>query len=43
MSDEQVGCKWVNVSSGTGLLGVVPHNGPLNGCMCVYVCASSSD
>ena len=44
MSDEQVGCEWVTVSSGTGLprqsrpTEVVPAKGPLNGCVCVCVC-----
>ena len=31
MSDDQDGCEWVNVSSGTG-------QRPLNGCVCVYGC-----
>jgi len=34
MSDDQDGCEWVNVSSGTGLPGEVPDQGPLNGCVC---------
>ena len=35
MSDDQDGCEWVSVSSGTGLLRVVPDRRPLNGCVCV--------
>jgi len=35
MSDDQDGCEWVNVSSGTGLPGVVPDKRQLNGCVCV--------
>ena len=42
MSDDQDGCEWVNVSSGTILPRVVPDKGPLNGrvsvCVCVCVC-----
>jgi len=34
MYDDQDGCEWVNVSSGTGL---VPDKRPLNGCVCVRV------
>jgi len=36
MSDDQDGCEWVNVPSGTGLPGIVPDTGPLNGCVCVW-------
>jgi len=35
MSDDQDGCKWVNVSFGTGPPVVVSDKGPLNGCVCV--------
>jgi len=31
MSDDQDGCEWVNVSSGTS----TPDQRPLNGCVCV--------
>ena len=37
MSDDQDGYEWVNVSSGTGLPGVVSDKRPLNGCVCVFV------
>ena len=38
MSDDQDGCEWVNVSSGTGRTWVVPDKEPLNGCvLCVCV------
>jgi len=39
MSDDQDGCEWVNVSSGTGSPGVAPDKGLLNGgvCACVRV------
>jgi len=37
MSDDQDGCEWVNVSSGTGLPRVVTNKRPLNGCVCVCV------
>ena len=37
MSDDQDGCEWVNVSSGTGLPRVVPDKRPLNCCVCVCV------
>ena len=33
ISNEQVGCEWVNVSSGT--IRVVLDKGPLNDCVCV--------
>ena len=33
MSDDQDGCEWVSVSSGTTR--VVPDQRPLNGCVCV--------
>jgi len=33
MSDDQDGCEWVNVSSGTG-------QRPLNGCVCVCMDAA---
>ena len=33
MSDDQGGCEWVNVSSGTG-------QRPLNGCVCVWMLLS---
>ena len=32
MSDDQVGCEWVSVSSGTGYPGC-PGQKPLNGCV----------
>ena len=35
MSDDQDGCEWVNVPSGTGVPGIVPDKGPLNGCVCM--------
>ena len=37
MSDDQDGCEWVNVSSGTSLPRVVPDQRPLNGrcCFCL--------
>ena len=38
MSDDQVGCEWVRVSSGTGLPGLSGQK-LLNGCVCVCVCA----
>ena len=38
MSDDQDGCEWVSVSSGTDLPGFVPDQRPLNGCVCVCVC-----
>ena len=39
MSDDQDGCEWVNVYSGTGLYTrVAPDKRPLNGCVCVCVC-----
>jgi len=44
MSDDQDGCEWVNVYSGTGLglyTRVVPDKRPLNGCVCVCVCVCS--
>jgi len=37
MSDDQDGCEWVNVSSGTGPLGLSRTKGLLNGCACVCV------
>jgi len=37
MSDDQVGCEWVRVSSGTGLPGLSGQK-LLNGCVCVCVC-----
>ena len=42
MSDDQDGCEWVNVSSGTILPRVVPDKGPLNGRVSVCVCVSFS-
>ena len=39
MSDDQDGCEWVNVSSGTR---VVPDQRPLNGCVCACACVWSS-
>jgi len=42
MSDDQDGCEWVNVSSGTGLPRVVLDKRPLNGCVCVCVCVCVS-
>jgi len=39
MSDDQEGCEWVNVSSGTGPAQIVTDKRPLNGCVCVCVCA----
>ena len=41
MFDDQDGCEWVSVSSGTGLglyTRVVPEQRQLNGCVCVCVC-----
>jgi len=38
MSDDQDGCEWMNVSSGTSLPRVVPDKRLLNGCVCVCVC-----
>ena len=38
MSDDQDGCEWVSVSSGTDLPGFVPDQRLLNGCVCVCVC-----
>jgi len=35
MSDDQDGCEWVNVSSGTVPTQIVPDKRPLNGCVCV--------
>jgi len=36
MSDDQVGCEWVSVSSGTGLPGLSRQK-MLNGCVCVLL------
>ena len=41
MSDDQDGCEWVSVSSGTGLLDC-PGQKPLNGCVCACVCVCVS-
>jgi len=38
MSDDQDGCEWVNVSSGTVPTQIVPDKRPLNGSVCVCVC-----
>jgi len=40
MSDDQDGCEWVNVSSGTGLPDQRPLNGYVYACVraCVRVC-----
>jgi len=41
MFDDQDGCEWVSVSSGTGLPQAtreVPDQRPLSGCVCVCVC-----
>ena len=35
MSDDQDGCEWVNVSSGTGLPRLSRTKG--NGCVCVFL------
>ena len=35
MSDDQVGCKWASVSSGTGLPGLSRTKGRLRLCVCV--------
>jgi len=43
MSDDQDGCEWVNVSSGTGLPRVVPDKRLLNGCVCVCVSIVSAN
>ena len=42
MSDDQDGCEWVHVSSGTGPLGWsgLPDQRASNGCVCVCVCVS---
>ena len=37
MSDDQVGCEWVSVSSGTGLPGLSRTKASV--CVCVCVCA----
>jgi len=37
MSDDQDGCEWVSVSSGTLPTWIVAGKGPLNGCVCVFV------
>jgi len=42
MSDDQDGCEWVNVFSGTGLPWVVPDKRLLNGCVCVCECVCVS-
>jgi len=34
MSDDQDGCEWLSVSSGTGYTRVVLDQRPLNGCVC---------
>ena len=38
MSDDQVGCEWVNVSSGTGLPGLSQTTAVKRLCVCVCVC-----
>jgi len=38
MSDDQVGCEWVSVSSGTGLLGLSQTKAVKWLCVCVCVC-----
>ena len=35
MSDDQVGCEWVSVSSGTGLLGLSRTKAVKRLCVCV--------
>jgi len=35
MSDDQDGCEWVSVSSGTGLPSLSRTKGRKNGCVCV--------
>ena len=37
IKDDQDGCVWVNVSSGTGWTRVVRDKGPLNGCVCMCI------
>ena len=37
MSDDQVGCEWVNVSSGTGLPGLSRTKAIKRSCVCVLV------
>jgi len=37
MSDDQGGCEWVNVSSGTGLLGSPGRKAVKRLCVCVCV------
>ena len=39
MSDDQVGCEWVSVSSGTGLPGLSRTKAIKQ--LCVYVCVCS--
>ena len=38
MSDDQVGCEWVSVSSGTGLSGLSRTKAVKRLCLCVCVC-----
>ena len=38
MSDDQVGCEWVSVSSGTGLPGLSQTKAVKWLCVCVCVC-----
>jgi len=38
MSDDQVGCEWVSVSSGTGLPGLSRTKAVKRLCVCVCVC-----
>ena len=44
MTDDQVECEWVNVSSGTGLPGLSRTKGVkrLSVCVCVCVCVSGN-
>jgi len=37
MSDDQVGCEWVSVSSGTGLPGLSHKKAVKRLCVCVFV------
>ena len=39
MSDDQVGCEWVSVSSGTGLPGLSRVCVCVCVCVCVHACA----
>jgi len=37
MSNDQVGCEWVSVSSGTGLPGLTRTEAVKRLCVCVYI------